>query len=313
MFQQLMKIKHLYLFASIALSGASSAFSADYPNAVLADGPIAYYRFGENITTGNFDYATNSGTLGFSAFGMYSGATHPAPGALVGAAGSTAALIPNANNAGSARVRVPYAPELNQAAPFSVEFWAKPSKTFDLGCAAAEADFNASTRFGWLFYQGNSGLSDGNGWFFRLYRASGNTVASVNLAIDTNHFYHVVGTFDGASTIKLYVDGSPVSTNTLTDAYTPNVTVPLTFGGRADGAAGFFGWGGVMDEAAYYTNLLNDATVLAHYQNGINPNPATPYSSLVQSLNPAVYLRLDEPAKVFPVAVNSGSLSTTAN
>src|SRR4051794_35943534 len=154
----------------IAIAGADAAFGAAFPNAILADSPLAYYRFGENITVPSIDYATNSGTFGFSAFGLYSGATHPGSGALVGAAGNAGANIPNLNNGGGARVRIPFVAELNQNAAFSVEFWAKPSKVTDLGCAAASADFNAATRFGWLFYQGNSGLSDGNGWYFRVYR-----------------------------------------------------------------------------------------------------------------------------------------------
>src|SRR6185369_3678401 len=148
-----MKTRLTNLVCGLALTGASTLFAADFPNAILADGPLAYYRFGDNITTPSIDYATNGGTFGFPAFGLYAGATHPASGALAGAPGNTGVSIPNANNGGGAKVRVPFLAELNQPAAFSVEFWAKPSKTYDLGCASASADFNAATRFGWLFYQ----------------------------------------------------------------------------------------------------------------------------------------------------------------
>ncbi len=310
-----MKTKLQFVLGFLALAGAYSAVAADYPNAILADGPVAYYRFGESVTAPVFDYATNSGTFGASALSKYIRVGHSAAGALVGEPGNRSVSIPNLNNGASCRVRVPYQPALNQIAPFSVEFWAKPSKLSDLGCAAGSADFNIATRFGWLIYQGNSGLTDGNGWYFRIYRTGGaNTAAFINTPVNTNHWYHIVGTFDGTTTMKLYVDGTPVATNTLAGTYTPNTNalVPLTFGGRGDGAAGFFGWGGLMDEAAYYTNALSAGDVLAHYQNGTNASPGTPYATLVQSLNPAVYLRLNE-ANPFPVAVNAGTAGAGAN
>ena len=305
----------LFAFSCLTLLfGLSSAF-ADYPSTVLADGPLVYFRLNDGVTSPAFDYATNSGTIGSAGFGFYTGATHPVSGALIGLPGNTAAGIPNANNGGLARVRIPYVADLNPNGAFSVEFWAKPSKTSDLGCAAASVDFSAATRFGWLIYQGDSGLSAGNGWFFRLYHSAGNTPVSVNLAISTNHWYHIVGTFDGTSTIKLYVDGVPVGTNTLGGSFTPNTnpTIPMSFGARADGVAGAFGWGGSMDEAAFYTNVLSDADVLSHYQNGTNATPGTPYSSLVLAKSPPLYLRLSEPTKVFPTAANLGSLGASGN
>jgi hypothetical protein len=300
-------------FLAIEVAGA------DYKSTVLADTPATYWRFSETGVTPTIDYATNRGTFGFPGYGYYvEGAVHGVPGALASDPLSTGALMPNVNggSGGPARVRIPWQSDLNGYGAFSVEFWAKPAVTGAIACPASSVDFNAATRYGWLFYQGPGSLSDGNGWFFRLYHATGNTVAAVGIPLDTNHWYHVVGTFDGASTIKLYVDGAPVATNTLAAAYTPNVNrsdVPMTFGGRGDGAAGNYGWGGSMDETAYYTNALTDAEVLAHYQAGTNPTPATAYSTLVENLKPAVYLRLNEPAYVLPVAVNQGTLGAAAN
>ena len=53
---------------------------------------------------------------------------------------------------------------------------------------------------------------------------------------------------------------------------------------------------------------MTDAQILAHYQNGTNGNRSTPYDTLVKSLNPVAYLRLDEIAPGPDTAINLGDL-----
>ena len=315
-----MKILKSLLLAAAVVSATVGAY-ADYSNTVMSLSPLGYWRLNETIAA-PADTATNSGSLGLGANGYYvSGAVHPVTGALANGSGS-AASFPDANGN---RVVVPYQPILGTVAPFSVEFWANPNGLTSgenaTMCVASLTQFGNppgagdGTRKGWLFYQ-----NGGAGWIFRTY-GTGNTAfnAQANIAVTAGTWYHVVGVYDGANTI-LYVNGVQVA-STPSGSYVPvdvNAS-PLSVGARGYGALGFFRYNGSVDEMAYYTNVLSAAEVLAHYQNGTNVSPATPYSTLVQSKAPPVYLRFDEPAYVapdpssYPVAINKGSLATDAD
>jgi hypothetical protein len=312
-------IKHRCFLAAAGLSlAAGLTCRADYASEIQSLSPVNYWRLNETGPVPTPILATNQGTFGEMGNGTYIGDNRGLAGALLSDPTSTSAGFPNVNggSGGAARVRIPWQAELNAEGAFSVEFWAKPAITAAIACPASSVDFNATTRYGWLFYQGPQSLGDGNGWFFRMYHSGGNAVAAVGIAIDTNHWYHVVGTYDGAGTISLYVDGAAAGSGAVNGTYTPNVSrtdVPLTFGGRGDGAAGNYGWGGSLDEVAYYTNALSAATVLAHYQAATNPTPSGAYATLVQAAKPAVYLRLNEAPYVSLAAVNTGTRGAIAN
>lgn len=310
------------LVAAVALTAwaITTTVRADFASEVLSHAPVGYWRFNETDPMPPEIYAANAGSFGTAGNGRYINVTRTQPGAIPSDPAGRCAVIPNANGGwgGSARVRIPWQADLNTAGAFSVEFWAKPAITSAIACPASSVDFNTTPRYGWLFYQGGPLLADGNGWFFRIYHTGtgGNSLAAVDLAIDTDHWYHVVGVYDGAGSIKLYVDGAVAATTPVDGTFTPNASrtdVPMTFGGRADGLSGDYGWGGQMDEVAYYTKALSDADVLAHYQAGRAATPPQPYETVVKSSGPAVYLRLDEPPYEPLIAVNSGTLGAAGN
>ncbi len=301
----------------IVLTFAVLPAMADYPSTVLSQGPVGYWRLNE--TTPPLAppiLATNAGSVGAAADGTYISANRGVkPGAIVsdpnnGAVGFDGLVDGN-------RVRIPFAPQWNQSGPFSVEFWAKPAQTSALECPAASVEFipgPPAQRNGWLFYQGNTSLSDGNGWLFRNYNTNSLTAltsAGVNMTIDTQQWYHVVGTYDGTN-INIYVDGALGGSTPLASELRANTNsdVPLTFGARADGVSGFFTYAGQIDEAAVYDVALSPAQILAHYQAGTNAAPATPYSQVILNDAPAGYWRFNEPAD--PPAVNAGTLGSAA-
>lgn len=302
-----------FALAGAALLTASFAW-ADYSSNILSQGPVGYWRLNETLQPQLFEYtAANSGALGSAYDGTFSnGAKKGGPSAIVSEPTHHSAYFPFAIDGN--RVRVPYASAWNANSAFSVEFWAKPGVT-NLGCPAASVEFS-TPRNGWLFYQGPASLSDGNGWFFRIYHSSGSSVASVGFPIDTNAWYHVVGVFDGSS-IKLYTNGALAASTALPSGatYTPtaNTAIPLTFGARADGASGYFTYTGYVDEPAFYSKALTDVQVLSHYQAGTSASPATPYEQVVLADSPAGYWRLDEVDPVTPVAANLGSLGSAAD
>jgi len=309
----------LYCLAACSALSSIRPARADYASAVTALNPVLYYRLNETVPVPS-DIATNVGTLGASENGIYlAGANHPASGGLT-ARTDTAAVFPD--QAGN-RVRVPWHAALVAGTPFTVEFWASPAAlgstdSADFMCPVSHTQFGdppgtGAFRQGWLFYQ-----NAGNGWIFRVY---GNANASYTVTgtkpVAVGQWYHVVGVYNGSQAI-VYVNGQALATNAA-PTYVPvaNPAIPLGIGARSDGALGFFRYNGSVDEVAYYAGALPASEILAHYQNGINAAPATPYNQLVLGQNPLLYYRLNEPSwtdpGTYPTAVNTGSLGTGAN
>jgi hypothetical protein len=282
----------------LSMTAAFLAAKADYPSEVLADGPLVYYRLNESVTTPTFDTAANSGTLGAAGNGVYNSATHLVAGAIVAQPGNTAVDFPGVGN-----VSIPFQAGLNVAGPFTFEFWAKPSAAVS-GCVASSIKLGNS---GWLFY--NSTLVAGQ-WSFRTIDGSSVNQNSSGGTVIPGVWQHIVGVWDGTAN-RLYVNGVQVAT-TPTATFLPNSdpTLPLTLGVRSDNA---FQSSGSMDEAAYYATALSAAQILAHYQNGTNASPGTPYQNLIATDGAVGYWRLSEANPVYPTAVNSGSLGTGAN
>jgi len=287
------------LLTALALGGGLLAAKADYPSEVLADGPLVYYRLNENVTTPTYDVATNAGSLGATGNGRYASATHLVGGALVGQPGNTAVDFPGVGN-----MSVPFQAGLNVAGPFTFEFWAKP-------VAAASSCWASSIKLGnsgWLFY--NSTLVAGQ-WSFRtINNAAANNNASGG-TVTPGVWQHVVGVWDGTQNI-LYVNGVAVASNTGATTFVPNSdpTLPLTLGVRSDNG---FQANGSIDEAAYYATALSAAQILAHYQNGTNASPGTPYQTLIASDGAVGYWRLNEGNPTYATAPNSGSLGVSGN
>src|SRR5882672_7526021 len=311
------------LFCSVVFFFANLEARADYQSAVLAKSPVGYWRLNDAVVAPGNVLATNTGSLGAVGNGTFENdLLAGAPGALPAQASTNTAILAYGYLNGN-RVRVPFQPVFNTNNSFSVEFWCKPGQTNTLACPAASVEFadpstNQAVRRGWLFYQGTLDPDSGNGWVFRIYNPpSGANPQQINCSVtnqlDTNKWYHIVGTFKANNPNKgltLYVNGVSVATAGVSKDYESVVTntIPLTFGARADGDFGFFTFLGGLDEGAFYPYLLTAAQVLAHYQAGTNAAPATPYQNTILADNPAGYWRFNE--KLGPAAANSGSSAT---
>lgn len=233
--------------------------------------------------------ATNAGSLGAAVnFNPQTSAVFQRPGAL---AGSSDTAI-STTLADGQKMRVPFNAALNPANAFTAEAWLKPALVMDpavssgLNCALSSGNF-ADPRSGWLLYQAV------DGWNFRTYTGAGtgtalNITAPVEIVAD--EWYHVVMTWDGTFG-KVFVNGVLGATSAEITNFVPSVSGRLHIGSRADNA---FGWSGSADELAVYGTALDEATILAHYQNGLNANRTTPYETLVQSSAPLGYWRLNE-------------------
>ena len=278
-----------------------------YVSTVLADQPVAYHRFSETnvVSVPGVFTVSNLGTVGEAGNGapvttnsfFSTSILGDQPGPLAAPTTNTALRFPG--NSDSNRIIMPYLPEWNGSGPFSVELWLKGGTTFS--CPAASTEYN---KRGWLIYQGDAGPTTGNGWWFRLHKSGDVRVnAQVNMTVNPNAWYHIVGVYDGTYA-RLYVNGSQAASTAVNGTYAPNTNTayPLTFGGRPPASA--YPFGGLMDEPAFYTNALSASQVAAHY--AAATTNAAGYAAHVLAHNPAGYWRFNEMLKP-PAALNSGS------
>lgn len=310
-------------FAALALTAQASN---SYSNAVLALNPVAYWPLTDTTAPPGAvsPAANNIGTLGSAQDAPFSGdIIFGYPGAIAGSSDSADSF----NGFLNAAAPAPYSSSVSTAPSFTIEAWllSHDDGTFwGTTCVLSDVDPN-SPRSGWLIYAN----IDNNGQYtFRTYAQNG-TAYSLNLdiggpgSIELEKWYHVVIVVSNAVTVTNvygYLNGQLVAGPVALPGYVPNDggVGGFTLGSRTDVSSGYT-CVGALDEVAYYTNALDGATVLAHYQAGTNPTPAIAYSALVQQQNPALYYRMDEAPvgqpypSALPVAKNLGSFGAAAN
>lgn len=228
-----------------------------------------YYRLLSQFYT----TLTNLGSSGSAANGLNAGAFPGVPGAIAGDTTNTALQF-NRNH-----VSVPYVAALNSSNSLSVELWVKPAQTTNAA---------ALITSGWTLIQTNSNSADGNGFSFsataKCYCSGPDQSfnAGTNLPLNTNSWYHLVGTVD-SNGVSLYVNGSLAANTNYSGSfhYTQNPSNAMDFGKSL--------FIGNMDEAAVYSNSLSGSRVLAHYQAGTNSNRAVPYQQTILSDHPLGY------------------------
>ncbi|MBI1839801.1 MAG: hypothetical protein HYR88_02985 [Verrucomicrobia bacterium] len=290
------------LFAVLmAFAGRGEALAAaSYASTVLAQEPLAYWRFNDGVAVPRPDIAQNLGSLGPVANGVYSGATHPTPGALVSDPDTAARMV------GGQSVRIPWSSDLNPSSAFSAEGWFRPAGPAGLLplCVMSSGHF-AIPRSGWVLYQTGSGFS------FRLYAEQGGA-PSLNLsgggAPTPGAWYHVVMVYDGAAA-ALYVNGVSVAEGRST-GFVPAVDGDLTIGIRSDNS---LEWSGDADEIGFYGGALTALQVSAHYAVALHDHHPKPYAQTILADAPLGYWRLGEAAFAFDVADNSGSSGDALN
>jgi len=217
---------------------------AGYSQAVLDDGPVAYYPLGESSGTNAAD-ASGSGLDG-----AYVG------GPLLGRPGAFSADTAVQFQDGVAdHMAVPHDSALDVDDVFSIEMWVKRSLANPSG---PDQTMICKQAGGFCVSWKNDSIS--------LHTDTTDvTTGSFTGSNDTSAFHHLVVTKNG-STVKFYWDGQgiySVSNSLIADMFT-TTTGPL-YVGAADGAADTTPFPGTLDEVAVYGYTLTDAQVSAHY------------------------------------------------
>lgn len=222
--------------------------AATYREAVLADDPLAYVRFGEASGTVAHDETThhNDITVGGSV-------TWGAPGALASDPDTAIRLDGSTSN-------LSFGSSLDFAgtSPFSLEAWVSEDiidseyrfvfgKDTSLPMAPTREEFGINL-------QASGGIN------FERYVGGGWKGVKV-AALAKGTFVHIVGTYDGA-TMLLYVDGA--KRGSVPDARS-QATKNVPFYVGSDGPSVASAMGGVLDEIAIYDHVLTPARVGEHF------------------------------------------------
>lgn len=261
--------------------------SCSYPNAVLANAPVAYYRLGE--AAGSTEAADVSG---------FSQPSVPVPSSAAGAAGAIAGdgdtayqfplrtfvqgiLYPLAR--GPAFVPSDFA---SGTSPASIEAWVNPSGApyTDGYIAGFGSDTADQSSLNLELYNTGSAIrlaaNDGT----RRYVATSGSIAA-------GRWYHVVLTYDGTA-IRLYLDGALVGAfnETSTFSLVPDVaridaSVPAT--------SALQQFGGAMDDVAFYDDALDTATVKAHATAGTTASAAVRCEDIAGATSPTLTVSPD--------------------
>lgn len=148
--------------------------------------------------------------------------------------------------------------------PFSVSFWAKRDTTGQMTPVSKSPDSNSGWRMQW---RGTNII------FVRISNSGPNAIEvnTVSSYTDTTNPHMYTFTFDGsgsASGVKIYVDGSSVSTSTGVDTLNGDSSnaQDLLVGELGDGTGDFNGW---IDEVMIWEKELNSTQVGQIYDQSI--------------------------------------------
>lgn len=216
---------------------------ADWEAEALSDGPLALWPF----------IANADAVVGIDAAAI-GGCTFPAPGLLAGSDtcltldGSTGYVESGDADLGGG--------------PFSLETWCSLFAYAPVGLNSALFD-KQNTAYRLYVKRANHGTFPNR---LALGSESGVDilVSTVPFPADGNR-HHVVATYDGGDTGRIYLDGVDVSLQQAIVALTNNAS-PM-WQGQDHGTAGF--WNGRRHGSAVYQSVLSPARVLVHFLAGI--------------------------------------------
>lgn len=216
----------------------------------LTDNLVSYYKLDES--SGNAADSVGSNTLTNNG-----GATYSA-GKInngVSLASASSQYLQNATPTG-----LP-----TGSSAFSVSLWLKKTTNPGAGVKHGQVYFgtNATRQLCYVEMDGNIG--SGNQVTFATFADDINSVATLT----TGTWYHIVATYDGSVTTKLYVDGSLDTTRTLATA----LNIVINAGGLIVGAdylAGAVGGydNGMIDEVGIWSRALSSTEVSELYNGG---------------------------------------------
>jgi hypothetical protein len=242
------------------------ALPTAYTQAVLADGPLHYYRFEE----------THTGQPAKDAVGVAPDGDKPGTFSGGITAGQSSAHV----NLGSAAyfdgtpgtlvdLGTPFHPA---SGVISIEAWVN----LDQDAAATFLPIAARWDGSFELDVNNTGDATNGSGRVNLVSRSADTnefgIAASSEPMPKGEWQHVVGTFDDGQ-LSIWLNGELVSQQTVTQPATlQDAGATLFIGSTRDGAA--FNWKGSIDEVAFYDYALSQAQIRSHMAAAV-PEPAS--------------------------------------
>ena len=226
----------------------NSAYNVPYPgNAVLADKPVGYWRFGEKAGLTAYDVSGNGNN------GTYATSTTLGQvGALSGAGDSSTSILTPGSTTG---VTVANNSVLNPDSTVSVELWAKLNSVNSSYCILASKDNGIGWHIEQYINQGKIQL--------RVDTSAGSNQANHGGAnVFNNSWNHIAMTLNHGSKI-LYINGILATSGT----YSVGTGFGITGGNTGVLGAGLCN--GNYSELAIYNYVLSPAQIANHYNSGL--------------------------------------------
>lgn len=227
-----------------------------YPDLVLADGALGYWRLGEESGTVMVD---SSGNGHDGVYDLDGG--HGEPGLLV-ASDDTAHLFTSAD-----RGAVGPGTWIDTGSTFTVDAVIKPDEVTGEHTVVAMFDgyYTGTLRFVLRVYDSHLRMDVGDG------SSTATVTGATTLAADTT--YHVAGSYDG-STLRVYVNGTlDGSTDDALDATYPTDGTGISIGSNWTAVSDDFV--GTIDEVAYYGTTLTAARIALHADTALGTTSST--------------------------------------
>jgi len=244
--------------------------AAPYPQAVMADHPLAYWRLDEpDDGSGNNGVTANDYAGPFS--GVYSNVSLSQPGYNTNADADTAASFPGSDNSLVYNIQgISFAAPTNTSAAFSVEAWVKGTAQF-INSSILDKGYGGGGE------QFNLDCGGGSSHTFRFFvRDAGNQPhPAVSPKAPDGAWHHLVGVCDEAnSRVAIYVDGLLSQTGSASPSNGLwNTSDPVIIGSKKTSASTDYNntFTGTIDDPAIYAYALNSNQVLAHYYASLPP------------------------------------------
>lgn len=245
--------------------------TAPYPQQVLADGPVAYFRLDEASGTTAYDYVGGNN-------GIYTNVTLGIPGYNSAATiksdpSETAAEFgdfpPGNNYAGKVPPYLNFGTPNGGNAEFSVEAWFTEYIYNGIGDAIVALGYgNGGEQF---VLDTGAGVSGALRFFVRNSAGTVSAANSTYVPANDGLWHHVVGVCDEASgNLYLYMDGNLIASGSITPGSgLLSSTTPLSIGARQSGNNGGTNYDyqfvGAIDDVSVYNYALTGAQVANHY------------------------------------------------
>ena len=269
------KLPYLLVISGLAVNTGYAAFNT-YAEVVLADNPVAYYRF-EDSSTNNLDTASNSGSSGSVLDGEYKGSNFSQiDNDFNSGVNSLGSALNVGNDSGTNYVKIDDHNDLDFTTALSIEAWVNlPASSSNTYSRILDKN-RASSYMLYLYVSTGQPAVEGSG---------GRIVSSEDIRGDG--WTHIVSTYEGGVGWSFYLNGE-LQTNTTISSSFPNSlnTNTSQLNLFSDPASGGFGdrLTGLVDEIALYDTTLSAERVLAHYSAAAAVPEASSYALLLGGL-----------------------------